>query len=437
MKHSLLPLLLLSVGLSSPLYANSEIENTWQQLLTEHAGLAAEQQTLTAREADLSVARGRRLPSISLTSQWNLMDDELGVWFDTSTLMPGGGPVYFPVQEESFWDTELTATLPLFTGGKISAGIDAKQAEIRLQQAKVAQSQQSLFVRYVERYLQVTLAKQNRDIRKLALDSLESQLARAIRMQQEGTIAYTERLQAEVERDKARREWRAAVSNYELAAQAYQSMFANAPALPVEPMRFQPYTTLDAADLTQQTLVTHPGLQQVNAKHDLADAAVKASRADLLPTVGLFAKTELATDDLTQLDPEWTAGVRLSWHLFGNGNRWQAIQSQHANQRAAELTGQQLERDLTVGVQKQLTAISQAIEAIEALDSSVKLAEENLRLQSAAFNQGVATSLDKIDAQLLLTGLQLEQQRALYDYYVAVAQLTAMTGNVDSFFQLF
>ena len=365
------------------------------------------------------------------------MNDELGLWVDTSILMPGGKPVYLPIQDKSFWDTQLTATVPVFTGGKIKAGVDAQKADVQFQQAEQTRHQNELFTQFVRRYLSVNLAVENENIRRYAYDNLEQHFQRAVRMQEEGSIAYTERLQAEVERDKAKREWRNAMTQRTLAVSAYQSLFFNETQLPDQSLSYHPFKTLNDNALALRAIYNHPGIQQISAQRAKANAGLKATQADFLPTIALFANIELATNDLTQLEPEWAAGVSMQWRLFGQGNRLREGAGYRAAMRAAEFSNAQAERDVRVLLEQLQVNIDIAKENIDAFESSIRLAEENLRLRQAAFAQGISTSLDEIDAQLLLTGLQLESQKSLFDYYVALADLCALTAQQDQFFTLF
>ena len=96
----------------------------------------------------------------------------------------------------------------------------------------------------------------------------------------------------------------------------------------------------------------------------------------------------------------------------------------------------QAKQNLSVLVEKTLLDIGNAEDSYQLTLSSQALADENLRLQTKAFEQGLKTSLDKIDAQLLLTGLQLEAEKALHDYYLALATLYSLTGERTTFFSL-
>ena len=75
----------------------------------------------------------------------------------------------------------------------------------------------------------------------------------------------------------------------------------------------------------------------------------------------------------------------------------------------------------------------QAKEEADALDVSLALATENLRLRELSFNQGLSTSIDRIDAELSLTAVKTQQLGAKYRYMQAYAKVMAISGQVDEF----
>jgi outer membrane protein TolC len=67
------------------------------------------------------------------------------------------------------------------------------------------------------------------------------------------------------------------------------------------------------------------------------------------------------------------------------------------------------------------------------LNSSLAASRENLRLQQISFREGLATSLDVIDAQLRLSTAQVQRVEAAYLFDVTLAKLLAASGQVDRF----
>ena len=425
--------LVFSSTLSTGLFANQTMLDGWRLLLEEHAGLAAQNQKVAAMSAQLNVSQSLRLPDVQLSGKWNALDQEVGVWFDSSALMPGGAQIYIPVQDQQYFDAQVTVSLPLYTGGKLTAAALSSQGQLLEQQALQQQYEDQLFVAYIERYLTANLAKHNANIRKLAADNLQQHYERAVRMQEEGTIAYTQRLSAQVERDKALRQLNQALVDVRLSTSAYQALFTTSVTLPEANLLFVESEPLIGPEIRTLGLDYAPALKQINALQLQAEAGLKSVRAQWYPSVAAFAQFELFPDDLTNLDPEWVAGIALEWHLFGRGNRLAESHHYAALSEAADYSAIQTQRDLSVLIEKTIFEVESAKNAYNALRSSEALAQENLRLQEKAFQQGVNTSLDIIDAEILMTGIALESQKTLFDFYLAQAKLSALVGEHDAF----
>ncbi|MBN2091515.1 TolC family protein, partial [candidate division KSB1 bacterium] len=60
---------------------------------------------------------------------------------------------------------------------------------------------------------------------------------------------------------------------------------------------------------------------------------------------------------------------------------------------------------------------------------SIRLARENVKVNEKRFNSGLGTSLEVIDARLVLEKNQIERTKSLYDYYQSLTELYEASGN--------
>ncbi len=67
------------------------------------------------------------------------------------------------------------------------------------------------------------------------------------------------------------------------------------------------------------------------------------------------------------------------------------------------------------------------------LNSSLTLANENLNLRQKAFSQGLATSLDVVDAELYLASIKTQQSLASFNYLLSLNKLLALTSEMNTF----
>jgi outer membrane protein TolC len=166
---------------------------------------------------------------------------------------------------------------------------------------------------------------------------------------------------------------------------------------------------------------------------DRAGENLKAARSERYPTVYLFGTRELYENDLTVLDPAWSIGAGVNVTLFDGGARAGKIAAARNIENQAELMQRKLARDLETLVSSRYQEMMKASEQYDSLQSSVDLAKENIRARNRSFEEGLATSLDVVDAQLSLSETRVERLLAAYNFDVALARLLEACGRGTKF----
>ena len=158
-----------------------------------------------------------------------------------------------------------------------------------------------------------------------------------------------------------------------------------------------------------------------------------AERARWRPDVYLFAKRELHEEGLTLLDPAWAAGVGATFTLFDGFARKHDTAAARLQLARVETLEARARRDVATLVEKRYREVERSREQFEALAASLDLARENLRVRTRAFEEGLATSLEVVDARLALAHAELERLAAAYEFDVALADLLEASGQADRF----
>jgi len=98
---------------------------------------------------------------------------------------------------------------------------------------------------------------------------------------------------------------------------------------------------------------------------------------------------------------------------------------------------QSLEAAADTGIATEVEAaylkVEQAREQFKLLDSTIALAEENLRLRERGFGEGQAMNLDVSDARDAVAKSQTARAVAAYDYVIALVQLLQASGQTNRF----
>ena len=162
-----------------------------------------------------------------------------------------------------------------------------------------------------------------------------------------------------------------------------------------------------------------------------------AQKGAFWPEVFAYGLYETAQDG-PLADRARVAGRRRRAHraLRRGQPRSRSSRRRGRSRTACRLLDQKLRRDLGTLVEKQYREAEKAREQYEALEATRALADENLRARTRAFEEGVGTSLEVVDARLAQEKVRLERLAAAYGFVNALAELLEASGQGDRFEEL-
>ena len=412
------------------------------RMLSGNETARAAQEDVTERREERAAAKGLYWPRVELHAQATHLNDDIVLDLDPirqvinnlhhlpSTLLP---PFESTFQKQRFWLSSLSVTWPIYTGSRVQAANKAAALQLTDAEAAARQTAGALSSDLVRRYFGLRLALRARDVRARVLEGLDMHVTHAAALEREGQIARVERLHAEVARSEAERQLRASEHDVALARTALTSLLASDAAIDPASGLFllSEVGPLDA--FVARAMENHPGLARLDAQRGRAAEAVRAEKAAWLPTVAAFGMRELHTDDLTIVSPTWAVGVAATFTLFDGMERGHRVAAARSQQARVGLLEARARRDITTLVEQKYRTLTKAREEFESLDRTRALAAEMLRVRRRAFEEGMATSLEVVDAQLALQGVQLQRLAAAYAFDVALAELLEAAGDADQF----
>ena len=341
------------------------------------------------------------------------------------------------ITEKDMFNSSIRATWAIYTGGRISAA--QSYASGRTDQA-IAQLKMETQARYedlAKYYFSAVLAKEVLMTRQSVESGLTQHRDFAIKLEQQGQIAKVERLQAEASLAKAIVDRKKSQKDLDITTSALTEILNQTEKVIPQSALFINRSLPPLSAFTEQTLATYPGLDILNAKEKQASSSIKAEKGKYHPEVYLYGDYVLYEDDslASEMAPDWFVGIGVNIPLFENSGRSQKVQAAQSSVLQVRHLQEQAKQDLTVRVEKTYFSAQQAIEEVQGLDSSLALAEENLRLRKKSFNQGLSTSLDVIDAELYLASIKTQQQVASFNYIIALNKLLALSSKMSAFTQ--
>lgn len=336
------------------------------------------------------------------------------------------------VQDEWFFNARLSVVWPIFTGFKISSAYDAAKENVNARKAEFDMAQNAILMDVATKYFTLRLAEELSVLRETTVHNLESHLERSKKLEAGGQISKAERLRAEVALAEAENSLDDAKRDQSLARLALANLLHSDTNITATTPVESPEEDRSIDEYKALAKEKHPGLRQLRTERKRSQAAVSAARADYYPTVALFGYKELYTKDLTILEPEWAIGAKAQWDLFKGGETRSKVSNAKALDRSLSSLEEQTLDNINLLVEKRWREREHAKGRLESLKKTRELADEALRSQNKAYEAGLATGLDVVDAELALSRLQVADLKAHYDAVIAWLGLLEASGEVEN-----
>ena len=435
------------LGIQTAYSAPISFQQAWELLKQNNNSLAAERANVERYEHLKNSKGNLNLPSISVGANFTRLDNDVtlsGQQIMESTgqtvplpaaLLSSIGSITSTVTERDIFSSSIRAVWPIFTGGRISAAQDAAIGKKEEAQSQLAMETQARYEDLAKYYYSVVLAQQVLETRSSVEAGLTKHRDNALKLEQQGQIAHVESLQAEASLDKAAVERKKAQKDLDIAQNALTEILGQTTLVEPDGELFvnQSLPSMDA--FVEQTLNTYPGLDLLDAKEKQASSLINAEKGKYYPEVYLYGDYSLYEDDslASQMKPDWLVGIGVSVPLIENTGRSDQIKAAHSAVSQVKYLKAQARQDLQVLVKKTYLEAEQALEEVTGLNSSLNLAQENLKLRQKAFTQGLSTSLDVVDAELYLASVKTQQYVASFNYLISLNKLLALTSEMNTF----
>lgn len=343
----------------------------------------------------------------------------------------------FPLLPRNMTTLDAVATLPVFTGGKrIFAGkIGRSMVDLaQMNRHKVSTDQQVLLV---ASYFGVRLGQKIVEVQRETCNAMERHLQNALKLEEAGMLTKTERLLFQVNRDEAKRELEAAVKELSVTQSTLKTLLQagnDEDIIPVSPLFIQerlPPVGYFKSLIEKNNYI----IQGLEILRDIQKNQIKIANSAYLPEIAAFGKQTLWSDGIPKnLAPRSVIGLAMTWNIFDGLAREKQIRQAEIDSRTTELERAKTADDLTVAVEKFYSQTQIAVDNVSALQTVLELNEEIVRARQQAFLEGMATSTEVIDAELLLSKAKIAVLMAYYQFDTGLINLLALCGITDSFY---
>ncbi|MBQ5843652.1 MAG: TolC family protein [Alistipes sp.] len=340
----------------------------------------------------------------------------------------------YKIQNRTFSFLEADITIPIFTGGKIIAANRAAKSNQRAISAQGVIESQKIFTTLVNRYFGYILATDAVTVRNDAVKGLKQHLNDILALQENGLATNAEVLYVKYSLSEAESLLNDAIAERATIHKALCTTIG------IDTLH-KASTNIFIVDKIEslshfQALAeqNNPQIEYIKEQVNLAKENIAVNRADFSPQIAAIAGGAL-TQHVTELLPRWAIGIGVNFKLFDGSRRefkYLAAKQTFARVKELETT---VEQDIRLLLESLYNNCTSALSHCQSAESSISFAKEYLRMKQIAFDQGVATSTDVVDATLNLARSQIEHLKAAYQFDINLAQLLEASGCSYDFFK--
>ncbi len=179
-------------------------------------------------------------------------------------------------------------------------------------------------------------------------------------------------------------------------------------------------------------LNARPDVLQTKAGNGAARASLRAARIGLYPRPVISAEYQKEIQGgFTSSSGQMVGGI--VFNLFDGGANRAAFKEAQASAANAAQQEQQIVKDIQAQVDEAYLNLNSAKERLAASQVGETAAQANYDAQKDRYNQGLATPLDMLNAEVQLITAQSNTVQARYDYYIAIAQMDYSVGMQGGF----
>lgn len=311
----------------------------------------------------------------------------------------------------------LTASLPLYSGGRLETAIKYAELGIEVSKLDFIQAQDDLIYQVATAYVN---ALENLATSQVDLET-EKNLAEHEKMisaqYDAGAKAKIDLLRAQVETSNALQNAARSHAAYEVALTNLAALMSTDSIASLSVEDFETHLKLgDVESYLTEADENRSNLKSDALKIEQGELNVKSAKSGWLPSVNANIGTDLnALSDRWHITPDASAGISASWNIFDSG-----VTRAEVDAAKVEVERLKLARDADLdSVHEDVVTAHKnlriALLRLTTTQKAVELAQEERYIATERYNAGEGIILDILDAEVALSTAKKNNVSARYD----------------------
>ncbi|MCX6132754.1 MAG: TolC family protein [Ignavibacteriales bacterium] len=375
------------------------------------------------------------LPSVKFNGGYTKLSDIPAAQFSLPSLP---APITLSPSISNNFNARVTVQQPLFTGYKFQRSVDIADFAAQATQKEFDSDKSSLTFNVKSAYWNLAKSFELQKVVDENVDQVKAHLKDVQNWLSQGLITNNEVLKVQVQLSDVRLRQIDAHNNVQLA----RIMLNNVIGLPLDSDvqlttdLMHEHRVFDALPaLINQAHERRPEIKSMQYRVQASDAAVSLAQSGWWPQLYLVGNYVTArpnqrifpTQDVFK--DTWDVGVSVSLDLWNWGTTVRQTDQAKAQLEQTRDGLGQLRDAVALEVTRDYLNLARARERISVAEQGVRQAEENYRVTSGKFKQGLALNTDLLDSEVALLQAKTNYAQAVADYELAEASLERSIGE--------
>ena len=372
-------------------------------------------------------AYGNYLPK----AEWKYLYTDLSDAPSYQMALPGLPPMEFSLFKRKFYQWEVGAQLPLFTGGRVYSLVKLRKAEAGAAEEEVKEVESQVASQVAQDYYEVLKARALVKAAEEALNAAKEHYRVAKAFFEEGVVPRRDLLEARVKVSQAEEALERAKGYYRVALEKLRSTVGDYSITPKGELSYTlPPVNESLEELIEKALRKRALIRATEKALKGAKAAEGLAKSSFAPQVG----AQVAYHRTSQYPMNGNFGYKsaslvISFPIFEGGKRFWKLREAREEEVKARAKLEEAKRAVRLQVVAAYTELQTARKRFESAKRRVEEARELLRDSKERYREQVGTSTEVVDAIAYLQQAESSLASAAADYYKALYRLRYAVGE--------
>ena len=380
--------------------------------------------------AAITEANERRLPEVSVSASYLYFPVQPTINLKSDTAHRGG-----PKVNQVMYGI-LSASLPIYTGGKLKYGIESAKYLQQATKLDAAGNKQAVIINTIDAFSNLYKARAAVALVQENLGQASQRVKDFTNLEKNGIVARNDLLKVTLQSSNIELTLLDAQSNYKIASVNMALMLG----VPEQTMLIADSASLqkkgdikNIEEYEQLALQSRNDIGALSLRKKAAELGIKSVKTDYYPTLAATAGY-IAADipGFLTITNAINIGVGIKYNLSSLWKTKSKIEQAEARVEQYSISQDMLNDNVRLQINQAYQAYLVSQKKIEVLQKAVEQATENDRITKNKYDNALATTTDLLDADVAQLQTKLNVSNATADAVVAYNKLLQAAGLLNN-----